>query len=607
MFSFLEKDRFEARSNNFIEDVLSNAGIENPEMFLNGQLYREEIETTPECLFGMPEAVKIVKDAIMNYRSIGILVDDDADGMTSSAILYKALKHYKARYLQTIFHDQKGHGLSGEIDKIKKGDFDLIIVPDAGSNDFKEHETLLKEGKQLIILDHHEIDKPEKMLELKEKYKGNYVLVNNQLDYNTETNKNFVGAGMAYKFVQAYDKEIGDDYANHVLDLVAVGQTGDASDISDYEIQYLVRLGLDNIKNGLLKEALSERIEKGQKLAPVNLSFGIIPFINAVTRVGTLEEKEELIKGLVGHYPSDSLIEIEKRRKNKETGKFEKRKELWSPYAILMDNLGKIKNRQNKEVDKILKIIKNPFLDGVVIAEIKKDEITYRSITGLIANKLVSKHNMPALVLVENEDGTYSGSARGYEKKFPSFRQWCLDTGKFDLAQGHDNAFGVVIKKDKLDELKEWLTCNDLHDENIVYEVNKLYEGETNLDEVRLINDHAWLFGGRLQTPKFGYKDLVITRNCVSQRGSVVTFFDRGLEFIMYKQEPGLIDEFMSTMGFEQEIVVNLVGSPSRNEWSGRVKEQIVLDDFSMIPLSQSGVKKKEENIWKDETEELVF
>lgn len=607
MFSFVEKEKFEVRSNHFVEDVLSNAGIENPEMFLNGKQYSDEIETTPECLFGMTEAVIMVKDAIKNYRSIGILVDDDADGMTSSAILYKALKHYKARYLTMIFHDQKGHGLSGEIDKIKKGDYDLIIVPDAGSNDFNEHEMLLKEGKQLIILDHHEMDKPEKMLDLKEKYKGNYVLVNNQLEYNTETNKNFVGAGMVYKFVQAYDNYEGDNFAEQVLDLVAVGQTGDASDISDYEIQYLVRLGLDNIKNGLLKEALNSRIEKGQKLAPVNLSFDIIPFINAVTRVGTLEEKEELIKGLIGHYPTDGLIEVEKRRKNKETGKFEKRKELWSPYAILMDSLSKIKNRQNKEVDKILKLIKNPFLDGVVIAEIKKDEIAYRSITGLIANKLVSKYNMPALVLVENEDGTYSGSARGYEKKFPSFRQWCLDTGKFDLAQGHDNAFGVIIKNEKLEELKSWLTCYDLHDENIVYEVNKLYEGETNLDEVRLINDHAWMFGGRLQTPKFGYKDLIITRNCVSQRGSVVTFFNQGLEFIMYKQEPGIIDEFMSTMGFEQEIVVNLVGRPSRSEWTGRIKEQIVLDDFSMIPLSKTNVQKKQEKTWKDEDEELEF
>lgn len=607
MFSFVEKEKFEVRSNHFVEDVLSNAGIENPEMFLNGKQYSDEIETTPECLFGMTEAVIMVKDAIKNYRSIGILVDDDADGMTSSAILYKALKHYKARYLTMIFHDQKGHGLSGEIDKIKKGDYDLIIVPDAGSNDFDEHEMLLKEGKQLIILDHHEMDKPEKMLDLKEKYKGNYVLVNNQLEYNTETNKNFVGAGMVYKFVQAYDNYEGDNFAEQVLDLVAVGQTGDASDISDYEIQYLVRLGLDNIKNGLLKEALNSRIEKGQKLAPVNLSFDIIPFINAVTRVGTLEEKEELIKGLIGHYPTDGLIEVEKRRKNKETGKFEKRKELWSPYAILMDSLSKIKNRQNKEVDKILKLIKNPFLDGVVIAEIKKDEIAYRSITGLIANKLVSKYNMPALVLVENEDGTYSGSARGYEKKFPSFRQWCLDTGKFDLAQGHDNAFGVIIKNEKLEELKKWLTCYDLHDENIVYEVNKLYEGETNLDEVRLINDHAWMFGGRLQTPKFGYKDLIITRNCVSQRGSVVTFFNQGLEFIMYKQEPGIIDEFMSTMGFEQEIVVNLVGRPSRSEWTGRIKEQIVLDDFSMMPLSKTNVQKKKEKTWKDEDEELEF
>ena len=41
-----------------------------------------------------------------------------------------------------------------------------------------------------------------------------------------------------------------------------------------------------------------------------------------------------------------------------------------------------------------------------------------------------------------------------------------------------------------------------------------------------------------------------------------------------------IIDELIESLGFQQEVMVDLIGSPSRNEWNGRVKEQIVLEDY---------------------------
>lgn len=61
------------------------------------------------------------------------------------------------------------------------------------------------------------------------------------------------------------------------------------------------------------------------------------------------------MKGLIGFWPADETVIIQKRRKNKLTNKFEIREEPWTHYGILMDNLSKIKNRQNKEIDKVLK------------------------------------------------------------------------------------------------------------------------------------------------------------------------------------------------------------------------------------------------------------
>lgn len=591
---FTEKNLFNPGKNSFVEDVLALHGV-NPEMFLNGKDHEDEITSKPSLYFNMFKAANLVRKHIGTNSSIGILVDDDADGMTSAAAMARVLfkrGHHGAKF---IFHDEKGHGLHGEVEKIIEQKIDFLIVPDAGSNDFKEQEEILEAGIDLLILDHHGVDNEKPILELEALYSG-YALVNNQLSYNTKgVNKQLVGAGMVYKFAQTLDAEFETDkFSKDIIDLVAVGQIGDASDVSDLEIQLIIREGLDNLKNPLLVEALRNRIVKGQKIAPINMSFDIIPYINAVTRVGKMDEKIELMKGLIGFWPADETVIIQKRRKNKLTNKFEIREEPWTHYGILMDNLSKIKNRQNKEIDKVLKKIEDPYNENIVIAALNEDEIEYRSITGLIANKLVSQYNKPALVLISEEKGTkFSGSARGHEKTVSSFRQWCLSTELFELAQGHDNAFGVIIDELKLEELMQNSTL-ETEVNQVTYEVNKIYENETNIEEIKMINDNAWIFGGSMAAPKFGYKNLVIGRNCVSQRGSVVTFFDHGLEFIMYKQPAGLVDSFLEKMGFEQKLVVNLVGHASRNEWNGRVKEQVVLDDFEMMTLAESGIEDKE-------------
>ena len=314
-----------------------------------------------------------------------------------------------------------------------------------------------------------------------------------------------------------------------------------------------------------------------------------------------------ILKSLLGYWNENEIIVVKRRRKNKLTGKFEQAELEWSLYEYVADEIAKVKNRQNKTTDKVQKeLVESSFTDLICIAETTEDDIGYRSITGLIANKLMSRFKMPTLVLVNNKNGTFSGSGRGYEKTIKDFREWCNNTGLFELAQGHGNAFGVVIKEDNLKKLKDELSkkLDSLNtSQEIVYDVDKLYENKTNLKEVKEINDNQEIFGGKVQSPMFGYKDLVINRSCINQRGSVVTFFHNGLEFIAYKQEPDLVDEFVSSLGFQQEFTVDLVGSPSRNEWSGRVKEQIVLDDY----VIRKEVLETPEDNFVDSNGELSF
>ena len=65
----------------------------------------------------------------------------DCDGYTSSALLYSYLKkiyelNNKEFKIELIHHSYKAHGLTKEVmDKLKEMNFDLLFVPDAGSND----------------------------------------------------------------------------------------------------------------------------------------------------------------------------------------------------------------------------------------------------------------------------------------------------------------------------------------------------------------------------------------------------------------------------------------------------------------------------------------
>lgn len=602
----------EKRSHNtgdIIQDILLESGVENIEMFYNPENYN--VETDWKLFSNISKAATILREAIEDDEMIGILVDDDADGFTSAAAISKFISLTgNGERIKWFFHSEKSHGLgfySDEDFKKWNDEVDLLIIPDAGSNDFEEQIKLLKLGLKLIILDHHNIDEQKEIDKISFDYNKNYALVNNQLDTNMKVNSMFTGAGVVYKFCQAYDNMFNfgfETYSDSLLDLIALGQIADASDISDPEIRLIVNKGISDLKSEFLKVVLSGE----ETITPKMLSFSVIPMINAVTRVGTLEEKELLMKALSGYWPKSETTIVTRRRKNKITGKMGNVELEWSMYELADDILKKVKARQNKIVDKVLKNSGDIFASEICILERSEDDIEKRAITGLVANKLASKFSAPTLVLVKQKNAEiWNGSGRGFEKVFKDFRQWCLDTEKFTLAQGHDNAFGVEITTENLDLLKQYLEENKI-DVNIQknIEVVKIYENDSNLDQVREINDNEIIFGGNVKPPMFGYKKLILSRNAINQRGSVVTMFHNGLEFIAYKQEPGVVDDFINTLGFEQHFMVDLVGSPSRNNWSGRIKEQIVLEDFAFVNGKVEIPETPEEN-WVGKDGELSF
>ena len=157
---------------------------------------------------------------IKNNDKIFIQVDSDCDGFTSSAILINYLNCLFPHFVQTNIsyrlHEGKQHGVI--LDTVPEGT-KLVIIPDAGSNQFEEHAALRDRGIDVLVIDHHEA----------EKYSDNALIVNNQMcEY---PNKTLSGAGVVYKFCSNIDMLMNTHYAELFLDLVGLGIVADVMDL----------------------------------------------------------------------------------------------------------------------------------------------------------------------------------------------------------------------------------------------------------------------------------------------------------------------------------------------------------------------------------------
>lgn len=549
-----------------ISTILKNRNIEDVDLFLNPTA---DDDLNSFNLSNMRLGVEITLAHLLISNKIGILVDPDADGFSSSSIIYQYLKKIEPQCrIDYFLHDGKTHGLTDNIlEKISETDIDLIIIPDAASNDEEGIKKLYHMGIDVVIIDHHEVENEPSF----------GVLINNQLDHNEETNKNLVGAGMSLKFCEALDKVLSKDYAKDFYDLVAIGQVGDASDISQNEVRSLVFRGLESVKNPFIDLVLTDHFGHVDNVAPRDLSFSIIPLINSVVRVGTMEEKDLLFRAL-NSIGSEQTWTVQKRKKNKTTGKFDKFEVVQNIYEYAYDSCKKVKARQNALVKKVMAALGKEIKSdgGIVVGVLPTSDMG--SITGLVANKLASKYQKPALLVHKIEvDGKekYVGSGRGNEKVLMSLKDWCNNTGLVEYAQGHANAFGISIFVENYEDFLK--KTENVESEEFVYSVDYISQGKVNKQILSDIIDNKKMFGGKVHDPLIAFTGIKVPKRFIRQRGSMMTFFCDGLEFVLFSAPERLYESL--TNNFDEFITMDFVGRAGSNNYGGKTTIQMILED----------------------------
>lgn len=560
------------------EQILTNRGI--PYDKINGFLNTTDSDINSFLdLDNMEAAVKMLFKHLNGNSRILIQVDSDVDGFTSAALLYNYLRaNYPNVRVDYQVHDQKRHGLD-MVDSIYQNKYDLVIVPDAGSNEYEKHKELKDLNIDCLVLDHH--DAP---------YESEFALVvNNQLSERYK-NKDLSGVGIVWQLCRAMDHfsiEESNRPADSYLDLVAVGLVADMVDVRSFETRRLIDKGLEMINNPHAKGKnifLTEIVEKqsyslGPEVTPTGIAFYIAPLINAVVRVGTHVERISTFECFLDEIASEPLPSTKRGSKPGDT-------EIRVEQGVRV--AGNIRNRQKREQDKGAETfgqhINQEYLDNNSFIVLDTGGTVVKDLNGLIANQMQAKYKRPSLVISE-VDGFIEGSGRGYESNIlKDFKEYINDSGLAEFAEGHPNAFGVRFTKENFKEFIEFsnkdLDYGDAHKE---YDVDFIIDYEDlDSDMILEIAKLEKFWGTGLNEPFIMFKNVNIDGTKKSlMKSNTLKLMAKDIPCIKFRAPEGAFEELAPNE--YTNSIVDIVGRPNLNVFNGQTSGQIFIEDYKIV------------------------
>lgn len=563
-------------SNQPLFDLLIARGIDDPETYLyfSDQKKVSQAITDWRDLNEIDEAIPVFHDAIVNNADIALIVDCDVDGFMSSALIYSYIKKINPDAKITYYlHTGKAHGIDDEImESLIENPPDLLIIPDAGSNEMEKNKILSECGVRILIIDHHLTDEPHNPYAIR---------VNNQISEG-HVNKCLCGTGVSYYFCLAHDAVYGLNYAKDFLDLVAVATIADVMDLRSLENRIIVDVGLHNIKNQTIKQFIADNAYSMQNRTipfPADIAFYIGPSINAVIRVGTQEQKKSVFYGLIN--PNDLVQSTESGAKLGE-------KEIAKKQAVRICRNAKQrqKNLVDKAMDKLeAKIFKRDLLENqILLIPVEDGDNIPPEITGLIATKISSKYHHPTLIVRESStEEMMKGSGRiENNSALNSFKQYLNEIEKNSFAEGHDSAFGFGIKKDQVENFID-KTNEDLKDINFD---SKYYRADYvfNADESSLphviyaMRQGERIWGHGVDEPNVIVEGITIHQSDIKymKRNSLKFSYNNVTYTILVN--PQAYSEFQ----LYDEMEITVYGKMKVNEWCGRFTPEILVDDYEI-------------------------
>ncbi len=425
--------------------ILHNRGITTVEAMQSFLAAPYSQTCDPWQLIDMAKAVERIQIALTKGEHITVYGDYDADGVTSSALLFRALRLLKST--DTILDHHIPHRLrdgcglnSAALDMLKARGSQLIITTDCASSDTAQVEYANLLGIDVIITDHHHV--PEQL-------PSAYAIVNPWRDDafinddHDDRIKNapggphgvryLSGAGVAFKLVQALyratKRQIEDEEA--LLDLVAIGTIADIVPLlaENHILAHQGMLRLNKTQNPGLRALIHSAGLRIGTLSERDIAFSIAPRINAAGRMQEASIAFQLLT-------TDDEAEAARTAQALEQLNVERQQQTETLMHAVRTQA------QTQETQGLVLVNGEGWHEGLI---------------GLVAGKLAEEIDKPVLVLSDDpEKGLSRGSARSRSGFDIIAALQDFDT-QLERYGGHAQAAGFTIRSERIEQLRKHL------------------------------------------------------------------------------------------------------------------------------------------------------
>lgn len=378
-------------------------------------------------------SVDLLAEAIATQDKILICGDYDADGMTSTALLIRALSHLGADVDYAIPSRMKeGYGINTRIvEDCAEAGVGIILTVDNGISAYEPIARAVELGITVIVTDHHDL--PEILPPAD-------AILNPKLLSAHSPYLGLAGVGVAYILAVSTAQHLGklQGLTDQLLELFTLGTIADLAPLVGVNRRWL-RRGLKKLPQSKLAgvQALMQMSgvnDEQKQVKPDDIGFRLGPRINAVGRIGDPQMVIELLT------TDDAGIALERAMQCEQINR---------QRQILCEQIEAEAVRLVEETpilwksDRILVVVHPQWHHGVI---------------GIVASRLVERYGVPVFIGTYEEDPT---TIRGSARSIPEFHvfealEYCRDLlGKFG---GHQAAGGFSFKSENLDLFKQRLS-----------------------------------------------------------------------------------------------------------------------------------------------------
>ncbi|WP_020008543.1 single-stranded-DNA-specific exonuclease RecJ [Salinicoccus albus] len=402
-----DSDAADFKLNTLEQTILENRGYVNARHL--DKIFKPKSHDASQ-IYAIDEAVNRINTAIKNDDSILIYGDFDADGITSTVLLLKALKK-RTDNVDFLIPDRltDGYGPNRNLfEEVAADQFSLVITVDNGISGRKEIDFLLRQGVDVIVCDHHTFGSsvPECIIIHPAHPQGEY-------PFNA-----LAGVGITYKLTEALG--LADEAG---MSLAAIGTVADMVPLVD-ENKRLVIDGL-RVLNDSPPEGIRALLNSSGHDGIIDedtIGYSIAPRLNASGRLGEAAIAVELL--------------IEEDRST----------------AYEMSMVLERMNQERKELVDHIYAEAEGKVDGQDQVNVIYGEGWHPGVIGIVASKLVDRFGKPAIVLTLDGE-IYRGSARSIEgvDLHSVIGGHCKSYENFG---GHSQALGIEVSKDDVEDFK---------------------------------------------------------------------------------------------------------------------------------------------------------